>query len=157
MESYLATHRSAATKLPIAVHFETLFPGQTDHFITHFGFNRWGGDRTNIWNSEAYFAGRYSLTMQIPVIVDYKKETITPAGDPTFYLKEITRCDGTAAWYTGGIQKTFGKDEWQTIYESDGDFSAIGVNIQRNAPVQNFDAFAQAIRSPRIPVTLSER
>jgi hypothetical protein len=81
LEEYTAACKSAATRLPVAVEFEELFPGKTDHFITHFGFNRHGGDKTNTWNSEAYFSGRYSLTMQIEVKVDYWANTISRAGE----------------------------------------------------------------------------
>lgn len=151
---YLATCKSAATRLPIAVEFEELFPGQTDHFITHYGFNRHGGDPTNTWNSEAYFAGRYSLTMQVEVVVDYENNTVTPAGEPTFYLLEITSFNGRNAKYQGA-QESFGLKEWQKIYDDGGEFSAVGLKIQKNAPIPNFDQLVEMVRRPRIPrVTL---
>ena len=155
MDDYLATHRSAATRLPIAVEFEKLFPGQTDHFITQYGFNRYGGDRTNTWNSEAYFGGRYSLTMQVEVTVDYAKRTITLAGEPVFYLEEITRVDGTSASY-GGLHARFGEKEWSKAYQAGGNFSLIGLKLDTRSPVPHFNDFVNAMRRPRIPVTLLE-
>ena len=90
IDDYFATHHSAKTRLPVAVEFESLFPGETDHFVTQYGFNRYVGDRTNTWNSEAYFAGRYSLTMQVEVVVDYKDNSVMRAGTPKFYLERLT-------------------------------------------------------------------
>jgi hypothetical protein len=150
MRGYVATHESAITRLPIAVQFEELFPGKTDHFITHYGFS---GEATNLWNSEAYFNGRYSLTMQIPVTVDYRHNTITPAGDPVYYLEEITQYDGGLARY-GGLHARFGNDEWENLYNSHGDFAVIGLAVKSDAPIPNFEKLVDAVRAPLIPISL---
>lgn len=154
---YLATVESAATRLPIAVEFEELFPGQTDHFITHYGFNRYGGDRTNTWNSQAHFADRYSLTMQVEVVVDYENNTVTPAGEPKFYVIEYYEIDDKGdGGYSGSTRSAgiFGEDEWRKIYDSGGNFSVIGVNIDQDTPVPNFGPLVKAWRRSRIPVSL---
>jgi len=153
MEDYLATHRSAATRLPIAVEFEKLFPGHTDHFISQYGFNRNGGDRTNTWNSEAYFDGRYALTMQTEVVVDYQNHTVKSSGESPFYLVEHYFICPDLSSREREVAK-FGKAEWEKLYASGGDFSVIGVHIVKDQPVANFDAMAQTWRRPRIPVTL---
>ncbi len=157
VEDYVPTCESAATRLPIAVEVEKLFPGKTDHFITHYGFNRYGGDRTNTWNSEAYFYGRYSLTMQIEVVVDYKNNTVTPAGEPKFYLVEYSRVDdnggGVYSAFSGG-GATFGEKEWQEIYHKGGDFSVVHLSVRKDAPVPNMAEYVQAMRRPRIRVSL---
>src|SRR5262249_13457368 len=125
IEDYVPTCESAATRLPIAVEFEKLFPNETDHFITHYGFNRNGGDRTNTWNSEAHFYGRYQLTMQIEVVVDYKSNTVTRAGEPEFFLCEHYQIDGTDLSSRVREISRFGEPEWRKLVNSNGDFTAI--------------------------------
>lgn len=155
LADYLATVESAATRLPVAVEFEELFPGQTDHFITHYGLNRHGGDRTNTWNSEAYFDGRYSLTMQVEVVVDYENNTVTPAGEPKFYLIEYRRVkdnrDGTYN-ASSGEGAIFGEKEWREIYRNGGDFSVVDLPIRQDDPIPNMTGFVEGMRRPRIPV-----
>lgn len=150
-KDYNETVHSATDVLPIAVQMETLFPGQTDHFITHYGIE--DGLPTKTWNSEAYFGGRYCLTMQIEVFVDSNRNTIRPSGEPTFYLEEITSFRGGVA-SNDGLHATFGEEKWQEIVRHDGDFMAAGFNLKKNSPAVGFDEYARAMRLPRIPVSL---
>ena len=68
MTDYRAAHLSAKQSLPIAVQMEELF-GDADHFITHFGFS---GQKANTWNTEVFFDGRYTITMQVEILIDYR-------------------------------------------------------------------------------------
>jgi len=157
MKGYVATVRSAALKLPIAVEFEKMFPDQTDHFITHYGLNYPTGDRTNTWNSEAHFENRYSLTMQMEVVVDYEKNTVTRAGPPRFYLVEHYRVEqlegGRSMSHSRGVAE-FGEEQWRNIYDANGDFSVVGIAIRKNEVVPNMADYINAVRSPRYPVSL---
>lgn len=151
---YIQIHESARTALPLAVQIEELF-GDADHFITHFGFDR----KPKVWNTEVYFGGRYSLTMQVDVAIDYSANTLKQVGTPTFYLVEYTEVETSP---TGGLGassrepkggRIFSAAKWKKVFKSDGDFSKIGITILKD-PVPRFDEFVAAKRRPRRPISL---
>ncbi len=151
-EQYQAIHQSARTALPIAVEMEQLF-GTADHFITHFGSR---SEASNLWNTVAFFGGRYELTMQVKIRVDYDKNQIEVVGDPEFYLVEVRSIkvydDGrTDGQYDRNFR--FTKEEWKTVSEHKGDFSVIGFEL-KTEPVAGFDAYVASWRKPRIPMSL---
>jgi hypothetical protein len=151
---YVATVRSAKAVLPIAVEMEELFP-VADHFITHYGFN----DGPRVWNTEVFFGGRYTLTMQVDVEIDYSANKITKVGgEPKFSLTETRKVDilpdGRAqSWYNGQNQRRFGPAEWEKVYQTKGDFSALDVTINHD-PVPNFEEDVSQARRDRVPVSL---
>ena len=83
-----STVKSARTAIPAAVQMEEIF-GEVDHFITHYGFDA----KPKPWNSEVHFGGRYVLTMQVDVTIDYTRNVITKVGNPIFVLYEITKIE----------------------------------------------------------------
>jgi hypothetical protein len=147
---YLETHESAATGLPIAVEFEELFPGQTDHFITHLALYRRSGSEELNWNSVAIFGGRYNLQMEIPVTVDYDNRTVNRSGKPAFGLREYTLVENNAGQISSNSRTLaiFGEAEWNQFYTSDGDFSVFGVKLNRDVPLPGFEKIVQAARAP---------
>lgn len=156
LDDYAAVHESARSGLPIAVQFEELFAGETDHFITHFGLTRNRGAEELKWNSLALFGGRYNLQMEIPVLVDYDSKRVTRAGNPVFGLREYTHVGDDAGLISSNSRTLaiFGEAEWKKIYKSGGDFSVIGVKINRGAPLPGFEKLVQAATRPLVPVTL---
>jgi hypothetical protein len=148
---YEETILSARSALPIAVEIEKLF-GSADHFITHYGF----GDVTNIWNSEVHFGGRYRLTMQVEVKIDYRSNTITAVDEPRFFLVEYIEVvplrDGRHEGRLGDTVR-FSSREWEELYRSNGDFSVIGVELNNNE-VLNFWNHVKNVRRDRIQVSL---
>jgi hypothetical protein len=150
VERYKGAVKDGFVKVPQACQIEKLV-GEADHFISYHGSR----DIPQEWNSEVYFAGRYSLTMQVIVKVDRKFSRITEVvGEPTFYLDElvaIDAMDGTdCAAY--GEHWVFGLHDWNKVVKAKGDFSAIGIKLKRNQPVPGFDRFVRAVRAPRIQV-----
>jgi hypothetical protein len=151
---YTQTVRSAATNVPVALEMERQF-GDADHFITEYGFD----DDPKQWNTEVFFGGRYILTMQVMVKVDYSMNSVTQLGEPTFYLFE---CETISVEPNGRLrvhhdpdgQVAFGNDEWSTLRDSGGDFARIGVAIHPE-PVKNFDIYVAGQRAPRVRVRLS--
>ena len=135
---------------------EELFP-IADHFVTEFGFDK--GPRK--WNTEVFFGGRYTLTMQVDVEIDYEaRRIIRLVGEPVFYLQEVENItllpDGRAvAVYSIRSQrdKPFGLLEWNKIYKAKGDLSVIGFKTIATG-VQHFDEHVLQIRRPRIAVSL---
>jgi len=73
---------------------EALF-GEGDHFITHYGFSP--GPKQ--WNTEVFFGGRYTLTLQVDVTIDNQKHLVlTNVTAPKFYLVEA----GSLIWKPDG-------------------------------------------------------
>lgn len=156
-DEYKATVRSARAVLPIAVQMEEVFP-IADHFITHFGFD----SGPKMWNTEVFFGGRYTLTMQVDVEIDYKAKTITKVvGEPKFYLHEVQNIqilpDGRASSsYNSRNEKRFGSAEWEKIRQANGELSTLGLTANTEA-VQHFDEYVSQWRRDRIRVSLVEK
>src|SRR6266481_3389857 len=85
MSDYIQTVKSGLDTLPWPKEMEALF-GEGDHFVTHYGFSL----GPNKWNTEIFFGGRYTLTLQVDVDIDYKGDTIRSNVSPAkFYLWEV--------------------------------------------------------------------
>lgn len=153
---YVKTISSAKAGVPYAVQMERLY-GDADHFVVHYGFD----DQPRNWQTCVWFGDRYQLSMQVKVDVDYSANTIRAVGEPKFILNEVSKVtigsDGRiGADYDGEAnQIEFGLEEWNTLYENDGDFSKIGVSIT-HVPILDFQKFIDAIRRDRIYVSLVE-
>lgn len=111
------------------------------HYITY------GQDNVPLLNTVAYFGDRYELTMQVPVKI-HSKESGETIGEPKFYLNQISNVSVSpsgqvTASFSGGLE--FGPNEWKQVYESNGDFSKIGFNIN-SAGVPNFKKYTDASR-----------
>jgi len=153
MGGYKATVRSARDALPVAREMEEVFH-EVDHFITHYGF----GKQPLVWNTEAHFGGRYILTMQVPVNIDYGARTVKQSGSPKFYLVEVTKVDRLSdgrfmASTDGGAGMEFTEHEWKEVYESNGDLSVLGITVNEEE-LPNFKDYVAAVREPRVPVSL---
>lgn len=148
---YRATVASAHNTLPSAVEMEKLF-GNVDHFITHYGFD----SEPKTWNSEVSFGGRYTLTMQVQVSINYESHTVTPIDEPKFWLLEVDKIQKLP---NGNYQASFNRQlefslpEWHKLYESKGDLTVLGV-LPNATAVRMFDEYVAAGRHPRIPVSL---
>lgn len=154
MDHYIATVRSAAQILPEAAEIERLY-GDADHFITHFG-REFPGNKKQ-WNTEVYFGGRYSLTMQVDVSIDYENSRVSQVlGSPIFYLVEYHQIDalpdGRFMAHSGN-GKVFTREEWKTFYKSHGEFSSLGLT-QNSQHTKNFAKFVAAVRKDSVAVSL---
>src|SRR5438128_1801069 len=54
-----------------------------DHFISSFGSNT----HAPIWNSVTYFAGRYRLSLKVPIAIDYDKCRLIGATDSAMVVQ----------------------------------------------------------------------
>lgn len=152
MEDYKRTVRSGLQIMPWPLEIEQLF-GDADHFITHWNF---GGSEPRQWNTEVYFGGRFSLTMQVETEVDYWKRavvrTVTP---PKFYLWKYSKVtQGPNGGGSYGVEKQweFGEAEWKKLVAAKGDWSAIGISVGTTNPIANFDIHVKEMRAPRVRV-----
>jgi len=113
------------------------------HYVTY------GANGVALFNSVAYFGDRYELTMQVPVDIQ-SRSSGTMIGAPQFYLCEVRSVSVSpsgqvSAWFARNL--SFGAAKWQEVYDSGGDFSAIGFNVD-TTPVANFKEYAAAGRPP---------
>ena len=146
MDQYVAVHESAASRIPVARQMEETF-GEADHFITRYGSR---GQMT--WHTLCFVNDRYELQMSVKVTVDYHDKTVTQVGEPTFVMDYIVKSSESGATDFGGTEE-YTLDQWELIYAADGDFGAIGLDLETTpAPeVQNYIDF---YRSTLIPIDL---
>jgi hypothetical protein len=111
------------------------------HFISY------GLNNVPLFNSVAYFGGRYELTIQVPVDIESASSGAT-IGEPRFYLLEVgqvtvSRSGQIGARFTRTL--TFGRTEWELVCLADGDFSMIGFNVNTTS-APNFQRYVDASR-----------
>lgn len=176
MDDYMKSHQSAAETLPYAVEIEQLYPDSIRHFITYFGLR----GRPLTWNSEAFFGGKYRLTMQVEVAVDYESHVVRAVEEPIFYLSHIASVTkGPNGQYGARFGETiqFDRSGWDSLYSSGGDLSVLEPYRNR-APVSGstgarpamranppprtqkpspalFNEFVNAVQEPRPAITLT--
>lgn len=149
----LTEHRHAIQSgmavLPWPKQIEGLF-GEADHFITHYNLDR--GPKA--WNTAVGLFGRYRLTLQVEVNIDYQKSIVLGnATNPIFYLFEIESIkkeNGRIVGANFSNQWTFDAVSWKKLYESNGDWSTIGIPLKQNDPIPGFDEYDRSWREPRI-------
>ena len=148
---YKATVRSGISNLPWPNQMEALF-GEGDHFITHYGFD----SKPKQWNTEVYFAGRYMLTLQVDVAIDYSTDTVLTNTIPAkFYLTEIAKIEKSPA---GRLSIEFSngwdlnEEQWSQLVAAKGDWSVLGISLRLSDPVPGFDEYVKVHRSPRVRV-----
>ena len=110
-------------------------------------YTTFGPNDTPLFNSVAYFGGRYELTMQVPYEI-FSDGRGAMTGPPTFYLSEVGKVSispsgQTSADFSDSL--IFDIDKWKQVYKSDGDFSKIGFKINPTG-VPNFKKYADASR-----------
>ncbi|REJ92439.1 MAG: hypothetical protein DWQ34_13000 [Planctomycetota bacterium] len=110
-----------------------------------------GRNSVSTWHAEAYFGGRYQLTMQVPVRIESStRGEVT--GEPKFYLIEVRSIHhygsdgrpGATIEQGNDWPYPFSAEDWAKVYEAGGDFSVIGINLKTDEPVKGFDDWANA-------------
>jgi hypothetical protein len=155
LDRYNMAVKSGFSQIPEAKEIEDLL-GEADHFI---GYS--GSSVPKTWNTEVYFGGRYVLTMQVEVETTRDFSTITRVlGEPKFYFHEVREAfieNGQwGARFVSQNQREFGRKEWRQIVAAKGDFSVIGIKLDRNRPIRDFDQYVKAIRRDRLRVAPPE-
>ncbi len=87
--------------------------------------------------------------MQVEVEVDYKNNRFKLVGEPTFSLIEVVRV--ASDFNRLGKNFTLTKTEWKKVYERDGDFSIIGIELNPDS-VPDFAKYVERWRKDRKPV-----
>ena len=147
LECHDATVKDGIKSLVLPAEVESTF-GKTnvDHFISFFNETN-----QNLWNSVAYFYGRYLLTMQVKVQIDYNDCTVTKALAPAeFTINEVIEVERMETGQVSAAmqgQWRFTASDWKRFLKSK-DWSTIGVPIRTNAPVSGFEKFVAQARAP---------
>ena len=107
-----------------------------------------GRDAVSTWNTDAYFGGRYKLTMQVPVKIESSTQGRT-IGEPRFFLVEVSSVaispsGQVTASYSDSRQ--FGLAEWNRVFAAGGDFGQIGYQTNTGPPIKGFDAYSKSSR-----------
>jgi hypothetical protein len=128
---------------------ESLF-GTTnvDHFISNFGSKKDGP----IWNSVAYFGGRYVLSLRVPIAIDYDKcQLIGATNSSMVQINEVIKVEISTSGIAGASMKgqwRLNENEWKWLVKNMGDWSVVNIPILTNAPVKGFDEFVRQARGP---------
>ena len=147
MSDHIQTTQAGINSLPWPKQMETLF-GEGDHFITYYGVD----SKPKLWNSEVFFGGRYKLTLQVEVEINYWKHKIVKiVSPPKFYLLEVdsTIRDNVG---TGSISSRgweLAETQWEKLVEAKGDWSVIDIPVKTNDPVARFEDYVKGQREPR--------
>ncbi|HUS10586.1 MAG TPA: hypothetical protein VMZ30_08985 [Pyrinomonadaceae bacterium] len=123
--------------IPIVMEFHRLFGDAVSSISYYTG--EYGDPE---WNSKVGLYGRYILTMQFKIELDDTRTKIIRFAEPRFHLVEVEsispQANGTHAITYGRQQVRFGIAEWQKLLEGNGDFSVIGVTLEKDKPVDEF-------------------
>ena len=118
----------------IVKNFNLLYP-DSSHSIGYFTGNEKLPPR---WISKVIVYGRYRLTMHLPITHSMSGK-ILKNESPIFYLREITeislREDKSVGSYTYGEQFEFDEDKWNQLVQEKGDFSVIGIHLEKYKPI----------------------
>ena len=113
------------------------------HWISYFD-----GGGTPTWNSFAKLHDRYKLKMQFEIKLDRGSKEFNRTEEPRFYVEEVTLVELPKSAKSGigckfGEQYSFGLDEWKSLVQNEFDFSSIGIELKKDAPVEHFERVKQ--------------
>jgi hypothetical protein len=157
MQDYIATHQNGIRAIPWAQQMDNHFGRENvDHFITHYGF----GEQPLDWNSEVHFGGRFVLTLQVPVNVDYSTNSVSIAGKPSFFLRAASKIeqlpDGRLPMhYETRLQREFQEETWKKLVASDFDLATLDVLPADERAIEGFDGHTLQVRDPRVKIPKS--
>ena len=124
--------------IPVARQFQELFPDSHNSFAYYAGVKN-----TPELQCQTLLYNRYEFTLQLEVKFDEQRTRVISYGAPKFSLTEIETVtpapDGTTDIRTGDLQRKFGSEQWQELYQAHGDFAALGVKLVKNKPVSNLN------------------
>jgi hypothetical protein len=143
--------KSGLNTLPWPKEMEALF-GEGDHFVTDYGSSSGAKE----WHTQVFFGGRYKLSLQVNVDIDYRSHTIKGnVSQPKFSLLEVGSLIRGAKGVRGADiagQWILDEAKWKTLVKANGDWSAIGIPVNTNSPIPGFDEYVEGWRSPRVKI-----
>jgi hypothetical protein len=120
--------------------FNKLFP-QCSNRISYYTSR--GGAKT--WYSKVGLHGRYFLKLMVPVELADSSTKVVNVGQPEFQFfrsKSIDILpDGRFSIAADTNQYLrFGPEAWEKLVAAKGDLNVLGIQVETNAPLKNFDA-----------------
>lgn len=152
-QDYIHIHQNGIQSLTWAKEMDQHFGrSRVDHFISH--FNMGGGQ---LWNSEVYMDGRFVLTLQVPVQINYETQTVSATGKPHFYLNAYSKInqlpDGRMEGrYDGKLQRQFEEQDWNKLVGKQFDLTSLSIPQAEIRPISNFQQMVDAVRKDRMPI-----
>jgi hypothetical protein len=128
-----------------------------DHSISYSGSLKKGSN----FYSTAYFGGRYTLTMAVPVRMGRSFDQVLEVlGEPKFYLDEVRQISfhpssgKTGATFDASFKRPNPIEvaTWKKIYKAKGDFSVVDIYLKQNQPVKHFTEYENNCRRPMIKI-----
>lgn len=148
MDCYRKTVESGITHLKWASDMEKWYAGkdqEVDHFITHYGFDK---SKPVVWNSVVYLYGRYVVTLQVKIIVDYKNCKISkPVSPASLFVHEIRVIKVSPSGQISsriGDQEVYSDKVWPLLEKSSGDLESLPMKIVKDDPLSDFNKFRDA-------------
>lgn len=132
-------------KIPYLKDFIGLYP---DSVVWYLSFA--GADFPSL-SVTATLYDRYEFNMRIPVRYSEDHRKVLGYGPPKCHLLEIEsvdrRGDELGGRSGGDLQEHFGEEEWKSIVKSKGDFSVLGFELKKDAPVADFSLVIKHLKS----------
>ncbi len=158
LEGYKNTIRHGIQSIPHVTEIRRLFPdAPTDHFITNYNIEK---QKPHVWNTEVFFGGRYTLTYEVDVVINYNEhrynehriEKVVSSGK--FNLRSFARiAQGDGDFDRFEWDRHFGETEWNKVVEAGGDLSVIGIRLDlKSPPIPGWDDYVRRWSEPRIKV-----
>jgi hypothetical protein len=129
------------SSIEIAKEFNELFP-ENNRFISRYGLDQKEAE----FSITSYLYERYILTLSMTIDFDKDNDVVLKFYDEKILISEVIEI---AILPDGRYSQHFGNtynipiEEWFKVYEADGDFSKVYVDLKRNEPVEGFSDYAQ--------------
>lgn len=143
--------RDGTQKLSLAREVNLLFGAtNVDHFLASYATQADGPSL----NSITSFGGRYTLTIQIPIAIDYKNCKVKGSiGEPFIEVSETAKVEiersGAAVATPDGYWR-LSESEWKRFVSNNGNWSVVKIPIRTNAPVKGFAEYVRQMRAGRV-------
>jgi hypothetical protein len=129
------------TSIDIAQDFKRLFP-QSEEFVSYYQGSMGYGHADPTWTSHVGLYGRYIFSVTFDIEFDWTRKFPRRVGDPSFHLMEISSITRLP---DGRLQTEYSEShiisshDWKILKEANGDFSAIGYQMDRDHKLEGFE------------------
>jgi hypothetical protein len=136
MSGYELALKSGLENWPDPKAFNELFPNSL-HVINYYS----GEVGEPKWSSKISLYKRYVFRMSLPIQLDHSRTKIVGTGTPEFDLYEIDSvAKGPSDSFSGQTHLVSrpSVEDWRKLVQANGNFAAIGINLDTNRPLDNF-------------------
>lgn len=130
--------------IPQVERFALAFP-QRQEFLTYYRFG-YGSGAPIIWNSKAYFGGRFELSMQFQVDLNLFNTQVVRHSEPRFYFAEIDLIEvknGQASVVRYAGSQELSRHAAEALMTARGDVAKAAIATRSSKAVQNFELLSR--------------